>query len=101
MSMLPIQTTIAFRSYHRPALSLRAAVRAEPATASFPDHRTSAQILQATITSRIRATIACRSSARAALLRSQMLVLIKQLSVAAQPLQSRLTAPDQRQAPER
>src|SRR6185369_15511602 len=81
-SMSPIQTIIAFRSFHRPAHSLQAAERAEPATESFPDHRTWAQTLPATTMSLIPATIVYKSSALVALRRLQMQAPIKQLNVA-------------------
>ena len=100
MSMLPIQTTTVFRSFDRPARSFRAAARVEAATESFLDRRTSEQIRPATTTSLTRATIACKSLAPAVRRPLQMQVPIKQLSVPAQPHQSRLMGPGQQQVAE-
>src|SRR5262245_39811638 len=100
MSMSPIQTIIAFKNFHLPERSFRAAARAEPAPISFLDHRMWEQILRATIMSPIRATIVCKNSVLPAPPRLLMQVLIKQLSAPAPLHQSRLTGALQHQAPE-
>src|ERR1041384_5950903 len=68
--MSPTRTTIAFRSFHRPARSFPASERAGTATERFPDHR---------------------MGGGAAPRRWRMRVPIKRLSVAVQRRQSRLT----------